>query len=60
MPVSQPFPIGTIVLTPRHRLAEVTGYSLDRVFADLRYVGLDDRDIVRLRVGLLKLPPGRG
>lgn len=53
---SHPFPIGTTVLTPLWRLATVEGYSLDGTYADLRYVGHDDSDTVRLRVGLLRLP----
>ncbi len=54
----EPFPIGCVVLTPRHRLAVVEGYASDGR-ANLRYVGIDAADCVSLRPSLLKLPLDR-
>lgn len=55
MPAKPPFPVGTLVLTPRHRLAHVVSYDSEGR-ANLRYVGADDADLVCLRPSLLRLP----
>jgi hypothetical protein len=49
-----PFQVGTLVITPRGRIAEVI--SIDKEGrCELRYVGIDPEDCVRLRPGLLQL-----